>query len=787
MNRRLGRMERLRSNLLGLRILLVVCGALLGGAVTAVGQSITVDNVTFLKGPDTLYAGEEITFNLRYNNPLAVNLNMFNGFRVYSPDGATWDALVVDSLGLIPRSNFDLIFAISYYSADGQLADTFSIAGQKVTGPGLPAGFNGIPYRFRVDFNDKADANRHLCIDSSWYRPAGTWKWTGSGGFTALPTWSGQRCYYLYDSLNVPTYIALSEDTLHFAGLAGGPNPPSQTFTVGSIGLPLVFNLVENAPWITKSPSTGTTPRQITVGINSTGLTAGVYFDSIEVTSATALNSPQYVYVRLSLTNPPSTIGVSPTSIFFNAIAGGSNPAPQLLNITNTGGGTLDWSVSNTESWLSLFPTSGTGDGAATVSADITGLGFGTYYDTVVVSDPNATNNPVKVPVRLTVASDLPQIVVDPQNNTVIIDLPTTTTSRFLSLGNAGGGAYNFSFTESSPRIVSFTPSSGTAPATVQVDFDLSGATNGQEFFDTIYVTSPEALNSPYPVYFKFRCVDNPAFLNLSRDTMRLTVYECAREEDNLPEDFNVIANFGGDDPMAVSAVFESDYFTLNDTDVVAGFTYYAKALPPTGLSAGVYLDTITFVAEKAINAPRRAIVKYTVLPTVQPPLLQLTKSAFSIPLKEDEGPTLITSQAVNARPGCMNWSYTEDVDWYNPISTAGTSRGVIAGTVDPTGLTRGFHRDSFYVVSPGADGSPAKLRLELRVWVLYGDFDWDGVIDGTDLQLYVDYFFFSGPGPQPEYRVGDLDCDEIVDATDLAAFVDYLFYNGPSFCGNPF
>src|SRR5262249_3070903 len=68
------------------------------------------------------------------------------------------------------------------------------------------------------------------------------------------------------------------------------------------------------------------------------------------------------------------TIGVSPSSLSFTATAGGANPANQSLSITNTGGGTLNWSATSNASWLSVSPASGTAPSTLTASVDITGL-----------------------------------------------------------------------------------------------------------------------------------------------------------------------------------------------------------------------------------------------------------------------------------------------------------------------------------------------------------------------------------------------------------------------------
>jgi hypothetical protein len=98
------------------------------------------------------------------------------------------------------------------------------------------------------------------------------------------------------------------------------------------------------------------------------------------------------------------TIGVNPTSFSFSATAGGANPSSQSLSITNTGGGTLTWSATTTQPWLSVSPTSGTAPSSATVSVNITGLAAGTYNGAITVTGTGATNSPVTVPVTLTVS-----------------------------------------------------------------------------------------------------------------------------------------------------------------------------------------------------------------------------------------------------------------------------------------------------------------------------------------------------------------------------------------------
>jgi Subtilase family/Viral BACON domain len=109
------------------------------------------------------------------------------------------------------------------------------------------------------------------------------------------------------------------------------------------------------------------------------------------------------VYNATSGGSPNPTIGVSPSSLSYSATAGGANPAAQTVNISNIGGGTLNWTVTSNQPWLTPNNTSGTAPSALGVSVNIAGLAAGTYNGALSISGTGATNTPVSVPVTLTV------------------------------------------------------------------------------------------------------------------------------------------------------------------------------------------------------------------------------------------------------------------------------------------------------------------------------------------------------------------------------------------------
>jgi hypothetical protein len=141
---------------------------------------------------------KDILFSIYYNNAAggAVNVSISNGFQIYSPNGATWSGPVVgdDTLhGTIPRSNWDIAFAINVFH--GASRDTVGIIGSRALAPGLAPGYIGSPYGIHIGKFDASDVGKSVCIDSAWFRPGGVWKWTGSGGVTVIPTWTGPKCY----------------------------------------------------------------------------------------------------------------------------------------------------------------------------------------------------------------------------------------------------------------------------------------------------------------------------------------------------------------------------------------------------------------------------------------------------------------------------------------------------------------------------------------------------------------------------------------------------------------
>jgi hypothetical protein len=96
-----------------------------------------------------------------------------------------------------------------------------------------------------------------------------------------------------------------------------------------------------------------------------------------------------------------ASIAVNKTRSTFGAVVNGVSTGPQGFTITNSGTGTLNWSITDNAAWIDCSPTSGTNNALITVTVVSPGLSAGTYTGTITVFDPLAAGSPQLVQVTL--------------------------------------------------------------------------------------------------------------------------------------------------------------------------------------------------------------------------------------------------------------------------------------------------------------------------------------------------------------------------------------------------
>jgi hypothetical protein len=203
--------------------------------------------------------------------------------------------------------------------------------------------------------------------------------------------------------------IGLNTTSLGFAGTVGGINPSAQTIGISNVGSgTLIWSASSSAAWLTLGPVSGTNAGTVTATAKVAGLLSGSYSAMVTVTATGA--TTKMVPVTLTVTGSTSsgTIGFSPANLAFVGTVGGTNPAAKPFMLTNTGGGTLSWTVSDNATWLQLNTAAGTTTTETdTISASVTasGLAAGTYNAIITVTASGSTNGPRQIPVSLTLGS----------------------------------------------------------------------------------------------------------------------------------------------------------------------------------------------------------------------------------------------------------------------------------------------------------------------------------------------------------------------------------------------
>ncbi|MFC1462757.1 M6 family metalloprotease domain-containing protein, partial [Verrucomicrobiota bacterium] len=248
--------------------------------------------------------------------------------------------------------------------------------------------------------------------------PNAKW-WKGADGTAASGTASGMDIHTISINGETMTFIigtgaltnppGIGLDRVSLAPVADlGSNAVQQSYAVWNMGTGTLSYAVSNdVAWLSTSPTNGTATTEsdvITVSYVTTNLTSGTYNATITVTDTNATNSPQTIAVTLTV-RASAVLDVSETNLSQIANADGTG-GQQTFDIRNTGGGTLAYTATSTQSWLTITPATGAVMAevdALYVDYDASGLSTGVYYNTITVAAPGASNSPQTIAVTLTV------------------------------------------------------------------------------------------------------------------------------------------------------------------------------------------------------------------------------------------------------------------------------------------------------------------------------------------------------------------------------------------------
>ncbi|MBU1320493.1 MAG: hypothetical protein KKH67_15015 [candidate division Zixibacteria bacterium] len=630
---------------------------------------------------------------------------------------------------------------------------------------------------------DGGAVDQIILIDSGFVPPAGTWKFNIGGGAASFGPQYIEGKIIIGDPQPPPEFV-VSTGALDFEAFEGGPDPTPQTFSIiNGGGQTLNWTAAWNSSWLNVSPPTGTAPSTVTVSPDISALPAGAYEDTITLTDPNATNSPQQVVVTLDVIVPPPIIELVPDNFTFLAQQDSANPAIQSMQINDNGSGALSWTAANSEAWLTLSAYSGTAGASVDLMVDITGMTFGTYFDTIVVTDPAASNSPQRAPVELTIVSGFPIIALEPDSFYCAATAGIDPYDRPIFITNEGGDWLRYTIT-SKKGWMSFTPNIDSVLAGETVAPIVSFSTDPLNYglrYDTILVTAPSALNSPQEIPVTiWKMEGNVPELSVSPNPVVINAWECYNWPRLTPVPITV-ENIGGEF-LNWTAYWDAPWLSISPSTGVNDKTIYASA-SIIGMPIGTYIDTVAIVPELSINPPESIEVVLTISEQTLTPVLGVPKTYYRFIFKNKQvGTNEQPVDIVNLASGCMDWYATENTTWLDVSPDSGGINDDVWVGVNGFGLPLGKTSGSFEINSNDATNGPIEVDVDLYIWT-FGDANCDGQVDIEDVVYDLAYVFLGGPAPCPEIWVGDLNCSHTVDIDDAVYLIAWIFLHGPAPC----
>jgi len=412
----------------------------------------------------------------------------------------------------------------------------------------------------------------------------------------------------------------------------------------------------------------------------------------------------------------------SPKSLSFSATEGGSNPANQTLEISNSGIDTISWTLSDGAGWLSENSTSGSSTSAddktlVTVSVNTTGMSAGDYLASITITAAGAINSPWTVPVSLHISLSTSKISFWPESlSFTAVEGGSNPAIKTLDIWNSGIGTLNWTLSDDAAWL-SENPTGGSSTSAhdiVVLSVNTTGMSAG-DYSANITITAPGASNSPQVVPVSLH-ISSPT-LEISFNPERLTF--TAVEGGSTPANQTLeIWNSGGgtrDWSLGDDAEWLSESPTSGSSrgehDTVA------VSVDIAGMSAGDYSANITITAPGASNSPQVVPVSLHISSAAP----EISFSPESLSFTAGEGGSNETLEIWNSGIDTLNWTLTDDAAWLSENPTSGSSTSaddttLVTVSVNTAGMSAGDYSANITITAPGASNTPQIVPVSLHM-----------------------------------------------------------------------
>jgi phage-related protein len=438
----------------------------------------------------------------------------------------------------------------------------------------------------------------------------------------------------------------------------------------------VAYELAEDADWLTLSEVSGsvtTDTATITFTVDRSGLAPGDYSTDVSVTSN---GGDETVSVDMVVPTVPVVL-VDPLSLDFD-----STQSELTFEISNSGTGTVSYTLSDDADWLVLSQESGSvavDTNAITVTIDRTGLTPGEYTASISVTS-NGGDETVSVDM---VVPTVPLILVDPLS----LDFDSTQSELTFEISNSGTGSVSYTLSDDADWLVLSQESGSVAvdTNTITVTIDRTGLTPG-DYTASISVTSNGG--------------DETVSVDMVVPTVPVVLVEpLSLDFDSTLTELTFEISNSGTGTVSFNLVDDADWLVLSQESgsVAVDTNAITITIDRTGLTPGDYTASVSVTS----NGGDETVSVDMVVPT-EPVIL-----VDPLSLDFDSTLTELTFEISNSGTGSVSYTLSDDADWLVLSQESGSvavDTNTITVTIDRTGLPPGDYTASVSVTSNGGD-----------------------------------------------------------------------------------
>jgi uncharacterized protein (TIGR03437 family) len=242
--------------------------------------------------------------------------------------------------------------------------------------------------------------------------------------------------------LAVSSAPSVFPSTVLFTAKQGSTTPVVQTISLNGPDTPTAFTAAASTSsggdWLTAGTSSGSTPANIVLQANPSGLSSATYSGTFAITFA----GSQPVNVNAQLTVSPVTVTVTPNRLQFHFPQGSTLPSPQTLSVITSDGSQPTFTYTSTGP-IAVARVSGTNNLMISVNSSLS-QGVTNASITVNATVPIVAAQNVPVTINVDPPSVVaPVLSVAQTGLTFSFVQGSSAGSQVLSLANLGGGTLN--------------------------------------------------------------------------------------------------------------------------------------------------------------------------------------------------------------------------------------------------------------------------------------------------------------------------------------------------------